>query len=480
MPNPSLHDEQLQLAMIRDRRRLHRMLRNLRRSAVSDPNRQRQYELQLAQSIKVAEARRSGLPAIEFAEDLPIMTRRVEIADLVSRHQVVVICGETGSGKSTQLPKICLDAGLGVYGLIGHTQPRRIAARSIASRLSEELRSPLGEAVGYKIRFTDKTRQESYIKLMTDGILLAETQTDGFLTEYQVLIIDEAHERSLNIDFLLGILARLLPRRPELKLIITSATIDAERFAEHFSGPAGPAPILTVSGRGFPVEVRYRPLVSEDGDRDEQTAIVDAIRELSQIDQGHILVFLPTERDIRETHKRLRADRIENTNRGRTEVLPLYARLSNQEQNRVYQPTPHRRIVLATNVAESSLTIPGIRYVIDTGTARISRYATRSKVQRLPIEPISRASADQRMGAADGWRTASAFGCTAKPTTLDVPSLRRPRSSGRTWPASFFAQKLFDSAALRISRSSTHHGPTRFKTVIVHCLKSVRLTNTAI
>ncbi len=285
-----------------------------------------------------------------------------------------------------------------MFGLIGHTQPRRLAARSIASRLSEELQSPLGDIVGYKIRFTDQTRPETYIKLMTDGILLAETQNDRHLNDYEVLIIDEAHERSLNIDFLLGILARLLPRRPELKLIITSATIDAERFAQHFAGADGPAPIFRVSGRSYPVEVRYRSWAADDTDRDELTAIVEAVRELSAIDRGHILVFLPTEHDIRETHKRLKAEHLDRGAGVRNEILPLYARLSNAEQNRVYQPTTARRIVLATNVAESSLTIPGIRYVIDTGTARISRYAARSKVQRLPIEPISRASADQRAG----------------------------------------------------------------------------------
>lgn len=387
----------IQLAMIRDRQRLTRLFQKLQRAGTDGPLRA-DFDQLLADSVAEAQQRRRNHPQPVFSQDLPILAHREQIIPWIQSHQVLIICGETGSGKSTQLPKLCLQAGLGDVGLIGHTQPRRLAARSIASRLAEELQSPLGDVVGYKIRFTDKTRPQSYVKLMTDGILLAETQNDRYLSDYEALIIDEAHERSLNIDFLLGILAQLLPRRPELKLIITSATIDAERFADHFANAQGPAPILKVSGRSFPVEVRYRPLIVEDTERDEMAAIVDAIRELWLMDRGHILVFLPTEHDIRETHKRLRADPLSRDGRGEVEILPLYARLSNEEQNRVYQSTSARRIVLATNVAESSLTIPDIHYVIDTGTARISRYAARSKVQRLPIEPISRASADQRAG----------------------------------------------------------------------------------
>lgn len=335
-----------------------------------------------------------------FDTDLPINARRDEIADAIKNSQVVVICGETGSGKSTQLPKICLEAGFGVTGLIGHTQPRRIAARSIANRIADELKSPLGQQVGFKVRFTDKTQPQTLIKLMTDGMLLAETGRDRFLEQYEVIIIDEAHERSLNIDFLMGYIKRLLPRRPELRLIITSATIDAERFSKHFGQVDEPAPIIEVSGRTYPVDIAYRPLMNEeDGTEiDQLTGIVNAVQELAAIDRGHILVFLPTERDIRETAKRLRAEKLPGDGAHQTEVLPLYARLSAKEQNRVFQPKSYRRIVLSTNVAESSLTVPGIRYVIDTGTARISRYAPRSKVQRLPIEPISMASANQRAG----------------------------------------------------------------------------------
>ncbi|MFM7162196.1 MAG: ATP-dependent RNA helicase HrpA, partial [Planctomycetaceae bacterium] len=311
------------------------------------------------------------------------------------------ICGETGSGKSTQLPKICLQLGRGVDGLIGHTQPRRIAARSLATRIAEELRAPLGTTVGFQVRFTDQTGPQTLVKLMTDGILLAETQRDRFLDAYDTLIIDEAHERSLNIDFLMGYLKQLLPRRPDLKLIITSATIDAERFAQHFETTRGPAPVLQVSGRMYPVEVRYRPVAEEDStdEPDWEQAIVSALHELAEIDTGDALVFLPTERDIHELAKRLRGEHFAGDGNGRrTEILPLYARLPASEQARVFTGHPYRRIVLATNVAESSLTVPGIRYVVDPGTARISRYSARSKMQRLPIEPISQASANQRSG----------------------------------------------------------------------------------
>jgi ATP-dependent helicase HrpA len=302
---------------------------------------------------------------------------------------VTIVCGETGSGKTTQLPKMCLDAGRGVDGLIGHTQPRRIAARSVAQRISQELGTPLGTAVGYKVRFGDRTHEDGYIKLMTDGILLAEAQTDRLLRRYDTLIIDEAHERSLNIDFLLGYLKRILPKRPDLRLIITSATIDPEGFSRHF----GDAPIIQVSGRGYPVELRYRPLAGDENERDLQQGIVEAVDELERLGAGDTLVFLPGERDIRDTAEALRKHHPKGS-----EVLALYARLSSAEQDRIFQPHRGRRIVLATNVAETSLTVPGIRYVIDSGLARISRYSVRSKVQRLPIEPISQASARQRAG----------------------------------------------------------------------------------
>ncbi len=344
-------------------------------------------------SIAQVEQRRRDRPVPSFPDTLPITARCGEIKAAIADQQVVIVCGETGSGKSTQLPKICLEMGRGVTGLIGHTQPRRIAARTVAARVAEELNSPLGQAVGYKIRFRDEVGPKTYIKLMTDGILLAETQGDRFLNAYDTLIIDEAHERSLNIDFLLGYLKMLLPKRPDLKVIITSATIDPERFSRHFDD----APIIEVSGRTYPVEVRYRPLVetaTENGEeKDLQQGILDAVAELSRIDQGDILIFLAGERDIRETTDSLRKQKLRNT-----EILPLYAKQGTAEQNRIFQPHIKRHIILATNVAETSLTVPGIRYVIDPGYARISRYSPRSKVQRLPIEKISQASANQRKG----------------------------------------------------------------------------------
>jgi ATP-dependent helicase HrpA len=320
---------------------------------------------------------------------LPVSERREEIAEAISHNQVVIIAGETGSGKTTQLPKICLSLGLGVKGLIGHTQPRRIAARSVANRIAEELKVPLGGLVGYQVRFTDVATDATAIKLMTDGILLAEIQNDRYLSRYDTIIIDEAHERSLNIDFLLGYLKQLLPKRPDLKVIITSATIDVEKFSHHFND----APVIEVSGRTFPVETLYRPLLETDSDS-LLDAIVNAIDEITTLDnQGDILVFLSGERDIRETALRLRREEIAHLS-----IVPLYARLSVSEQNKIFQPHRGRRVVLATNVAETSLTVPGIRYVIDPGYARISRYSFRTKVQRLPIESISQASANQRQG----------------------------------------------------------------------------------
>ncbi|MFJ5968350.1 ATP-dependent RNA helicase HrpA [Streptomyces sp. NPDC093060] len=350
-------------------------------------------EAEVAKAEARMDERRSRVPAVTYPEQLPVSQKKDQIAEAIRDHQVVIVAGETGSGKTTQIPKICMELGRGVRGMIGHTQPRRIAARTVAERVAEELRTPLGEAVGWKVRFTDQVNPDAtFVKLMTDGILLAEIQTDRELRAYDTIIIDEAHERSLNIDFLLGYLAQLLPKRPDLKVVITSATIDPERFSRHF----GDAPIIEVSGRTYPVEVRYRPLLeedSEDADRDQITAITDAVEELMAEGQGDVLVFLSGEREIRDT-----ADALTKKQYRSTEILPLYARLSHAEQHRVFQPHTGRRIVLATNVAETSLTVPGIKYVIDPGFARISRYSHRTKVQRLPIEPISQASANQRKG----------------------------------------------------------------------------------
>ncbi|MEU9588131.1 ATP-dependent RNA helicase HrpA [Streptomyces sp. NPDC048193] len=350
-------------------------------------------EAEVAKAEQRIGERRARVPAVSYPEQLPVSQKKDVIAEAIRDHQVVIVAGETGSGKTTQIPKICVELGRGVRGMIGHTQPRRIAARTVAERVADELDTPLGEAVGWKVRFTDQVNPDAtFIKLMTDGILLAEIQTDRELRAYDTIIIDEAHERSLNIDFLLGYLAQLLPKRPDLKVVITSATIDPERFSRHF----GDAPIIEVSGRTYPVEVRYRPLLEEDGDdadRDQITAITDAVEELMGEGKGDILVFLSGEREIRDT-----ADALEKKKYRFTEVLPLYARLSHAEQHRVFQQHTGRRIVLATNVAETSLTVPGIKYVIDPGFARISRYSHRTKVQRLPIEPISQASANQRKG----------------------------------------------------------------------------------
>ncbi|EGR4125899.1 ATP-dependent RNA helicase HrpA [Vibrio cholerae] len=348
--------------------------------------------LDIAQSMMVVEQRKQQMPKIEYPALLPVSQKRDDIAQAIAHHQVVIVAGETGSGKTTQLPKICAELGRGKYGLIGHTQPRRLAARSVANRIAEEMETELGSFVGYKVRFTDQISDQTQIKLMTDGILLAEIQNDRFLNQYDTIIIDEAHERSLNIDFILGYLKQLLPRRPDLKVIITSATIDPERFSKHFSN----APIIEVSGRTYPVEVRYRPLAGDDdseSDRDQLEGIFQAVDELCDEGLGDILIFMNGEREIRDT-----ADALSKRNLRDTEIVPLYARLSAGEQNKIFQPHAGRRIVLATNVAETSLTVPGIKYVIDPGTARISRYSYRTKVQRLPIEPISQASANQRKG----------------------------------------------------------------------------------
>lgn len=380
---------QLNDVMLSDKRRLSGRIYGL--GNIKNDAAQSAVVAEIEQAIaaaKVRLAQRQTALAIEFPENLPVSQRKAEILKILAEHQVVVIAGETGSGKTTQLPKMCLELGLGTKGMIGHTQPRRIAARSVAARIAEELKTELGELVGYKVRFSDQVSDNSRIKLMTDGILLAEIQTDRYLNQYDTLIIDEAHERSLNNDFILGYLKQLLPKRPDLKLIITSATIDVERFSKHFNN----APIIEVSGRTFPVEVRYRPLAEAD-DQDQIQGILNAVEELQAEGRGDILIFLSGEREIRDT-----ADALQKQQLRHTEILPLYARLSAQEQNRIFQSTGLNRIVLATNVAETSLTVPGIKYVIDPGTARISRYSYRTKVQRLPIEAISQASANQRKG----------------------------------------------------------------------------------
>ncbi|HEV8173784.1 MAG TPA: helicase-related protein, partial [Actinoplanes sp.] len=432
--SPAALRRRLSALLPRDERRLQRRLDGTRR--IRDDASRDAVLAEIAGEVAAAElrleARRASVPAVIYPDELPVSQRRDDIRAAIRDHQVVVVAGETGSGKTTQLPKICLELGRGVRGQIGHTQPRRIAARTVAERIAEELDTPLGSTVGYKVRFTDQVSDDTMIKVMTDGILLAEIQNDRSLLRYDTLIIDEAHERSLNIDFILGYLKELLPRRPDLKLIITSATIETQRFAEHFASPfrsgsprrpedqapdvaqlrsgsprrledqapdvAQPAPVIEVSGRTYPVEVRYRPLLEEtDDDREEPIdqvdGIVAAVDELGAESGGDILVFLSGEREIRDT-----ADALNRRDLRNTEVVPLYGRLSAAEQHKVFERHTGRRIVLATNVAETSLTVPGIRYVIDPGTARISRYSNRLKVQRLPIEPVSRASADQRKG----------------------------------------------------------------------------------
>lgn len=415
---------------LRDAHRLGRRLEGARK--IRNPEARAAVLTEIETETAKAEARmgerRARVPSINYPEQLPVSQKKDEIAAAIRDHQVVIVAGETGSGKTTQIPKICLELGRGVRGMIGHTQPRRIAARTVAERVAEELDTPLGESVGWKVRFTDQVSPDAtFIKLMTDGILLAEVQTDRELRAYDTIIIDEAHERSLNIDFLLGYLAQLLPKRPDLKVVITSATIDPERFSRHF----GDAPIVEVSGRTYPVEVRYRPLLeenpedNEDADRDQITAITDAVEELMGEGKGDILVFLSGEREIRDT-----ADALEKKKYRFTEVLPLYARLSHAEQHRVFQQHTGRRIVLATNVAETSLTVPGIKYVIDPGFARVSRYSHRTKVQRLPIEPVSQASANQRKGrcgrTSDGIciRLYSEEDFTARPEFTDAEILR--------------------------------------------------------
>ena len=433
---------------IRDAARLGRRLKSLRDVS---PDKLRRIVDQVTAAEALVAARIAAVPAISYP-DLPVAAHRDELARAIADNQVVVVAGATGSGKTTQLPKICLELGRGVRGTIGHTQPRRLAARTVAQRIADELDTPLGGAIGYTVRFTDQASDRTLVKLMTDGILLAEIQRDRRLLRYDTLILDEAHERSLNIDFLLGYLRELLPRRPDLKVIVTSATIEPERFAAHFGG----APIVEVSGRTYPVEIRYRPLEvaapaadSDDPDdpdhdivrtemRDQTEAIVDAIAELEAEPPGDVLVFLSGEREIRDTAEALR--HLENT-----EVLPLYARLPTAEQQRVFQPHVGRRVVLATNVAETSLTVPGVRYVIDPGTARISRYSRRTKVQRLPIEPISQASAAQRAGRSG--RTAPGV-CIRLYSEEDFES--RPRYTDPEILRTNLAAVLLQMAALQL------------------------------
>jgi len=435
-------EQSISLAMQADQFSLRKMMRAVKDSEKSGKPFDRLLDkltTLLDRSKRRRDERAAWQPQLTWDLELPVVARKQEIMETIRDHQVIVLCGETGSGKSTQLPKILIEMGRGLTGVIGHTQPRRIAARSVAARLAEEMNCQLGKEVGFRIRFTDSSGPNTRVRLMTDGILLAETQTDRFLDQYDTIIVDEAHERSLNIDFLLGYLKRLLHKRRDLKVIITSATIDAARFAEHFGtdvpivarsvsdrdqpapeleGPrsgkeratAGfkPAPVLQISGRMYPVDIRYRPLDDPDGPmgeddnrepRDWLDGVVDAVEELTANDDGHILVFLPTERDIREVAKVLGGRRFRgDTPQMPTEIVPLFGRLSMADQTKVFSPYSHRRIVLATNVAESSLTVPSIRYVVDTGTARISRYSARSRMQRLPIEPIAQASANQRAG----------------------------------------------------------------------------------
>ncbi|GAB6034140.1 ATP-dependent RNA helicase HrpA [Galenea microaerophila] len=412
LQSPEHLEALLKRCQIRDRHRLKYQFQRLvqQKKRIKNPEQQAKWQQdweiwqqKVKQSIALTEQRQQKVPQpIVYDENLPVAQRREALIQLIKNHQVVVIAGETGSGKTTQIPKMCLEAGQGVAGRIGCTQPRRLAARSVAERVAEELGSQLGELVGYQVRFHDQVKSDSLIKVMTDGILLAEVQNDPYLNQYDTIIIDEAHERSINIDFLLGILKKLLPKRPDLKVVITSATIDVNRFAEFFQEevPNQKVPVVEVSGRTYPVEVRYRPLATytdDEGNEFEQdmtTGILHALDELQQIDPfGDVLVFQVGERDIKETAEALRKQNLKDT-----EVIPLYARLSMSEQNKVFQTSQKRRIILATNVAETSLTVPGIKFVIDPGLSRISRYSVRSKVQRLPVEKISQASANQRKG----------------------------------------------------------------------------------
>lgn len=412
-------------ALVKDRVRLLAKARGVFGTAarpVADPDPERAAELALeaAAAVEAARRRAAGIPPVTYPEDLPVSREKDDIVRLLRENRVLIVAGDTGSGKTTQLPKICLEAGLGRKGRIGHTQPRRIAARAVAARVAEELGTEPGTLVGHKIRFGDKTSDDTVIKLMTDGILLNELERDRYLSEYEAIIIDEAHERSLNIDFILGYLKNLLKKRKDLWVIVTSATIDPQSFSRHF----GNAPVKLVEGRTYPVEVRYEPLgelAGGDGEDALLTGILNAVRELDAEGPGDILVFLNGERDIAETAEFLRGAKLPQT-----EILPLYARLAAAEQNRIFAPHALRRIVLATNVAETSLTVPGIRYVIDPGTARISRYSLRGKVQRLPVEPVSRASADQRKGRCGRLRAGICVRLYSEADFLSRPEFTEP------------------------------------------------------
>src|SRR4051794_32640793 len=410
----------------------HRLRRRLDRARDDAALARLEHDVERAEAR--AARRRAAVPAVSYPPELPVSARRDDLLAAVRDHQVVVVAGETGSGKTTQLPKICLELGRGVRGAIAHTQPRRIAARTVAERIADELDVPLGEAVGYAVRFSDRSREDTLVRLVTDGLLLAEIQHDRLLRRYDTIIVDEAHERSLNIDFLLGYLRSILPRRPDLKVIITSATIDPERFARHF----GDAPVVEVSGRTYPVEVRYRPADPEETDLPD--AIADAVEELQREGPGDTLVFLSGEREIRDA-----AETLNGRFGDRLEVLPLYARLSAAEQQRIFRPHRTRRVVLATNVAETSLTVPGIRYVVDPGTARISRYSARLKVQRLPIEAVSQASADQRKGRCG--RTSEGI-CVRLYDEEDF--LERPRFTDPEILRTNLASVILQMAALRL------------------------------
>ncbi|HEX2586425.1 MAG TPA: ATP-dependent RNA helicase HrpA, partial [Steroidobacteraceae bacterium] len=389
--------DRIVLARLADRPRLDREWQRLRahqKQRSPDERALKGLHDRIEKSLQQVERLRNTTLRIEYDAELPITAHRQQVLDALQAHQVIILCGATGSGKSTQLPKLCIEAGRGVFGVIGHTQPRRIAARALANRLAQELQTTVGAAVGYQVRFTDHTSLNTRVKLMTDGILLRELEADRDLRQYDTIIIDEAHERSLNIDMLLGVLREVLKRRADLKLIITSATIDPDKFSRFFNG----APVIEVSGRSYPVEVRYRPLFADDEEGVELSlpqGVVAAVEELEKTynGRGDVLVFLPGEKQIRECAKALKDAKLKNT-----EVLPLFARLTVAEQERIFASHHARRVVLATNVAETSLTVPGIRFVVDSGLARISRYSVRGKVQRLPIEKIAKASANQRMG----------------------------------------------------------------------------------
>lgn len=420
--------QMLDSLMLRDKQRFARRLHGVKK--VKNPDAQQAIYQEMAKEIEQAAGkvvlREAARPEITYPENLPVSQKKQDILEAVRDHQVVIVAGETGSGKTTQLPKICMELGRGLKGLIGHTQPRRLAARTVANRIAEELQTEPGGCIGYKVRFSDHVSDNTMVKLMTDGILLAEIQQDRLLMQYDTIIIDEAHERSLNIDFLLGYLKELLPRRPDLKIIITSATIDPERFSKHFNN----APIIEVSGRTYPVEVRYRPIVEEadDTERDQLQAIFDAVDELGNESSGDILIFMSGEREIRDT-----ADALSKRDLRHTEILPLYARLSNSEQNRVFQPHSGRRIVLATNVAETSLTVPGIKYVIDRVRRASAATATEPKFSACRLSRFPRRRLISVRAAAAACRKGSVFVFIRKTISCRARSLPIRKFCGPTW-----------------------------------------------